>query len=99
MAQWIRHRSTEPEIVGSSPTRVNFFACSWHLLSSFVCVSYGQGSLYTAGISGLVVEYIVAIDVTRVRFPADAFILPEVGSYVAKTFSKTHSFSRLSDVV
>ena len=26
-------------------------------------------------ISGLVVEYIVAIDVTRVRFPADAFYL------------------------
>ena len=25
-------------------------------------------------ISGLVVEYIVAIDVTRVRFPADAFV-------------------------
>ena len=25
-------------------------------------------------ISGLVVEYIVAIDVTRVRFPADAFL-------------------------
>ena len=25
-------------------------------------------------ISGLVVEYIVAIDVTRVRFPADALI-------------------------
>ena len=24
--------------------------------------------------SGLVVEYIVAIDVTRVRFPADAFL-------------------------
>ena len=24
-------------------------------------------------ISGLVVEYVVAIDVTRVRFPADAF--------------------------
>jgi hypothetical protein len=27
-----------------------------------------------ARISGLVVEYIVAIDVTRVRFPADASI-------------------------
>ena len=27
-------------------------------------------------ISGLVVEYIVAIDVTRVRFPADAFVVP-----------------------
>ena len=26
-------------------------------------------------ISGLVAEYIVAIDVTRVRFPADAFTL------------------------
>ena len=26
------------------------------------------------GISGLVVEYIVAIDVTRVRFPADALL-------------------------
>ena len=25
------------------------------------------------GISGLVVEYIVAIDVTRARFPADAY--------------------------
>ncbi len=27
------------------------------------------------GISGLVAEYIVAIDVTRVRFPADALLL------------------------
>jgi hypothetical protein len=26
-------------------------------------------------ISGLVVEYIVAIDVTRVRFPADALLV------------------------
>jgi hypothetical protein len=24
VAQWIRHRSTEPEIVGSSPTRIIF---------------------------------------------------------------------------
>ena len=28
--------------------------------------------LCRVGISGLVVEYVVAIDVTRVRFPADA---------------------------
>ena len=28
--------------------------------------------LFDTSISGLVVEYIVAIDVTRVRFPADA---------------------------
>ena len=31
----------------------------------------------SARISGLVVEYIVAIDVTRVRFPADAYFLSE----------------------
>ena len=24
VAQWIRHRSTEPEIVGSSPTRITY---------------------------------------------------------------------------
>ena len=29
----------------------------------------------TSRISGLVVEYVVAIDVTRVRFPADALLL------------------------
>ena len=28
-----------------------------------------------SSISGLVAEYIVAIDVTRVQFPADAFLL------------------------
>ena len=30
-------------------------------------------SKHVGSISGLVVEYIVAIDVTRVRFPADAY--------------------------
>ena len=30
--------------------------------------------LHAQSISGLVVEYIVAIDVTRVRFPADAYM-------------------------
>ena len=33
------------------------------------------GSRFVASISGLVVEYIVGIDVTRVRFPADAFLV------------------------
>ena len=32
----------------------------------------GPEASFTNCISGLVVEYIVAIDVTRVRFPADA---------------------------
>ena len=30
-------------------------------------------ALHAQSISGLVAEYIVAIDVTRVRFPADAY--------------------------
>ena len=34
--------------------------------------------LVVACISGLVVEYIVAIDVTGVRFPADAYVSPYV---------------------
>ena len=36
------------------------------------------------GISGLVVEYIVAIDVTRVRFPADAFFVSAPGIQIAR---------------
>ena len=34
VAQWIRHRSTEPEIVGSSPTRV--MCCCFLLYFSFL---------------------------------------------------------------
>ena len=43
-------------------------------LIASVCVTANclQTSV-NVSISGLVVEYIVAIDVTRVRFPADAF--------------------------
>ena len=49
------------------------------------CVTYAVGNLVVmlnaetqhSRISGLVVEYIVAIDVTRVRFPADAFCQAE----------------------
>ena len=33
---------------------------------------------HSNSISGLVVEYIVAIDVTRVRFPADALLMHEL---------------------
>ena len=36
--------------------------------------SYVEYSFSLHRISGLVVEYIVAIDVTRVRFPADALL-------------------------
>ena len=35
--------------------------------------TYHLAETLLTGISGLVVEYIVAIDVTRFRFPADAF--------------------------
>ena len=36
------------------------------------------------GISGLVVEYIVAIDVTRVRFPADAIFCIAAKTYTLR---------------
>ena len=42
------------------------------MLLSFYLHLGGAIELEIISISGLVVEYIVAIDVTRVRFPADA---------------------------
>ena len=36
----------------------------------------GRNEKKNISISGLVVEYIVAIDVTQVRFPADAYLQP-----------------------
>ena len=52
------------------------------------------------GISGLVVEYIVAIDVTRVRFPADAFsiwfILLHNGSLQLRSWSNITLIATLS---
>ena len=43
-------------------------------------LQYATESNY-AGISGLVVEYVVAIDVTRVRFPADAHLSFQRGEF------------------
>ena len=40
---------------------------------------YVEYSFTLHRISGLVVEYIVAIDVTRVRFPADALLAASYG--------------------
>jgi hypothetical protein len=48
-----------------------------------------------AGISGLVVEYVVAIDVTRVRFPADAFFW-SLCSY-RSAFMSCHSYRMNSE--
>ena len=50
--------------------------CQGTCLSMFCCVCplcFAQVS-ENMSISGLVVEYMVAIDVTRVRFPADAYL-------------------------
>ena len=43
----------------------------------------------SSSISGLVVEYIVAIDVTRVRFPADAFIAGELVQDIKRPTGQT----------
>ena len=39
-------------------------------------IVFQQRAINVASISGLVVEYNVAIVVTRVRFPADALLMP-----------------------
>ena len=46
-------------------------------------VGWGQEHNEFSSISGLVVEYIVAIDVTRARFPADASWLPVIARVLA----------------
>ena len=71
MAQWLACWAHNPKVPGSKPGSailrlfaLDLAARNWH------------PEIYTLddniSISGLVVEYIVAIDVTRVRFPADA---------------------------
>ena len=53
---------------------VEVFRCFlWAYLGPRFCDSFPFERKHR--ISGLVVEYIVAIDVTRARFPADAYVL------------------------
>ncbi len=61
---------------GSAKAERNFapfsrFECKWGASMSLRSLLQA-GRAMSRSISGLVVEYIVAIDVTRVRFPADA---------------------------
>ena len=48
---------------------------TYHESVQMLCSDILSADLSVSSISGLVVEYIVAIDVTRVRFPDDAFLL------------------------
>ena len=48
---------------------INKYSASHGLINKHSAIHRPQTS-----VSGLVVEYVVAIDVTRVRFPADAFL-------------------------
>ena len=70
--------------VAGSSTRVKRGAHSCRLGAAQDAVSAIINS-----ISGLVVEYIVAIDVTRVRFPADAYHAP-----MAKNKAPSHWIGR-----
>ena len=58
---------------------VDAVATLWALVASSPSRLKLQDLLIRICISGLVVEYIVAIDVTRVRFPADAYYVNAVG--------------------
>jgi hypothetical protein len=69
LAQLVARRSHNPKVVSSILTGPS---------SVFSRRIGGPANVQvpdTNGISGLVVEYVVAIDVTRVRFPADAAFL------------------------
>ena len=93
----VRIPGFHPGDPGSSPgigTFLDLDYCCRRLL----WVGFGKKKeMANACISGLVVEYIVAIDVTRVRFPADARFLDAEG--VSKTLRKILVVWRLSDVV
>ena len=60
------------------------------------CVSAGVSFKYVPAtkthtrIGGLVAEYIVAIDVTRVRFPADAEFVCQAHQYQCLVFSASY---------
>ena len=62
-----RHTGTQKVTLAQSTP-----AISEHLPKYLDNPRYTVGAIKHNSISGLVVEYIVAIDVTRVRFPADA---------------------------
>ena len=53
-------------------TRLQFCNTLWFRLW---CGPVVAAVVICVSISGLVVEYIVAIDVARVRFPADSFVV------------------------
>ena len=71
LAQSVERKALNLVVVGSSPT----VGVIYDALRGFnpIQASGATASVSVISISGLVVEYIVAIDVTRVRFPADAF--------------------------
>ena len=83
MVRWCRVWFLSRKMLGSSPCVFALRArwgryCQTHFKVQF-------GNLVISSISGLVAEYIVAIDVTRVRFPADAFFL-HIASSLAPWF-------------
>ena len=64
---WRRESEGGDPVPGTIAHRSNLLPLIFHLLNF-------KWALGNSSISGLVVEYIVAIDVTRARFPADAFL-------------------------
>ena len=88
IAQWLERLTADQQVPGSNPGVPSFFsACKWidfdNRNKKPMMELVAEGHFFDKSclhrllpcISGLVVEYIVAIDVTRVRFPADAFLL------------------------
>ena len=70
IAQWLERLTADQQVPGSTPGAPFMSFVRMHTIQ---CETFVHFCVRHRGISGLVVEYIVAIDVTRVRFPADAY--------------------------
>ena len=81
LAQLVERKTLNLVVVGSSPTVGTFYKFLMLSRSAFTFINVVCGKWLALSISGLVVEYIVAIDVTRVRFPADALFSFQFSSY------------------
>ena len=67
-------RSNPPSFRVWNRGKFNFWFCCRALEHDVVCVRSTAGRSQCSSISGIGVEHIVAIDMPRVRFPADAFL-------------------------
>ena len=88
----VAHLTPDQKVVGSNPAGV-IFSLTFHRKSMLSMWASGVSGLDGRSIIGLVVEYIVAIDVTRVRFPDDAFCNKDIAPMLVQIFWPCQTWS------